>query len=106
MNSTPMHRARYKGQIDGVGWACRDCGIASNTVVRRTSRRSVDKPVATGISTVVSHSGCRLSTMGVCTNEYVGGGEATAHSRPYDAHGFGPASSPANQLLIALIRNR
>src|SRR5581483_3539277 len=71
-----------------------------NVVVTSTYRRSERRPATTGSSTDVSHSGCRLVTIGVCKKLYAGGGDGVAHSRPDDSHGFAPAASPPRQLMI------
>src|SRR6266536_6204220 len=66
--------------------------------VTRTSGLSVLKPPTTGISSPYAHSPSRLTTTGVSTQLYGGGGEVVSHSSVSASHGFASARTPALRL--------
>src|SRR5678816_3684657 len=105
MNVTPTAIAITSGQCDSPGCSWRLSGTASSAVVMSTSRLSVARPVATGISPPSSHSGARLVTTGSGWKFHAGGGELVAHSRPDAPHGSSPATTPATELFATLTRN-
>src|ERR1700712_4842437 len=57
--------AATSGQIESDGDVSRACGRASATVVTSNSRRPILRPVATGSSPRVAHSGLASVTIGI-----------------------------------------
>src|SRR5689334_14858045 len=87
------------GQIVGSGKTRRWSGVASTTVVIKTSRVVCESPVtcvgSDGGSETVSHSGSRERTIGCSSKLYAGGGDAVAHSSVPPPHGLSQASAPS-----------
>src|SRR5690242_2212080 len=90
--------ALTNGQIVGSGNASRWSGVASTTVVIRTSLVSSASPVtcvgSDGGSGTISHSGSRARTIGILSKLYAGGGDGVAHSSVPAPQGLSPARVP------------
>src|SRR3982750_911406 len=94
MKTIPTATEAMNGHRLASGTGSRTSGAPATTVVSRVSLWSTRRPVATGSSPGVSHKGVALSTTGIGSKLYTGGGEEVAHSRPAASHGFGPAIAP------------
>src|SRR5438270_12747890 len=88
-NRTPTAMAAIRGQRLAAGTGSRTSGVAATTVVSSISFSSTRSPVATGSVPSESHSGVRLSAMGLCAKLYGRRGDAADHSMVDAPHGLG-----------------
>src|SRR5207245_1239991 len=102
-DALPISTDAMNGQRLAAGIGSLRSGAAATTVVSKVSFSSTRRPVTTGSSPSLSHSGVLLSTTGMCAKLYTGGGEVVAHSRLAAPHGFGGAIAPRYSETTPLI---